>query len=70
MIIGWNGNAYPCCFDYKGDYNIGDIKKSGVYGVWNSKEARLIRNQIKNKNLLEICKTDCSSTRELLEEEL
>jgi MoaA/NifB/PqqE/SkfB family radical SAM enzyme len=70
MVIGWDGQAYPCCFDYRGECVLGDVREDGVLGVWHSEEAKAARASVQRGELLGICRTDCSCTRALMEESL
>ncbi len=43
MQILWNGDVVPCCYDFNGEYIIGNVYKQGLLGVWNSKKYDSIR---------------------------
>jgi len=62
MVINWDGSVNPCCWDYKGEYNLGNVRDEGVYGIWNNLRALKHRNEIKQGNLLKIC-VDCASSK-------
>ena len=62
MVINWDGSVNPCCWDYKGEYNFGNVRDEGVYGVWNNMKTSKHRAEIKQKNFLEIC-VDCANSK-------
>jgi len=62
MVINWDGSVNPCCWDYNGEYNLGNVRDEGVYGVWNNMRALKHRREIKQKNFLEIC-VDCANSK-------
>jgi len=62
MVINWDGSVNPCCWDYKGEYNFGNVRDEGVYGIWNNMRASKHRERIKQKNFLEIC-VDCANSK-------
>jgi radical SAM protein with 4Fe4S-binding SPASM domain len=58
MVINWNGDVNPCCWDYEGKIILGNVKDSGVFGVWDSQNMEKSHNTIKNKEYYPIC-IDC-----------
>lgn len=62
LIFDYNGNAYPCCPDYRGILCFGNIKKKSVKDLFNCKEAIELRQQLKDGTAFkkEPCKS-CSS---------
>jgi MoaA/NifB/PqqE/SkfB family radical SAM enzyme len=62
MVINWDGSVNPCCWDYRGEHNLGNVKDMGVYGVWNNLRALKHRAEIKKGNFLEIC-VDCANSK-------
>ena len=62
MVINWDGSVNPCCWDYKGEYHLGNVRDEGVYRVWNSLRALKHRNEIKQGNFLKIC-VDCANSK-------
>ncbi len=57
----WNGDVTICCYDYDGDYVVGNILDDGGFeNVWRSKKYREIRRKIINAEL-ELCKR-CGNT--------
>jgi radical SAM protein with 4Fe4S-binding SPASM domain len=59
--ILWNGDVTTCCYDYDGDYVIGNVFTDGGFKkVWKSREYRKIRKKIVRQKL-KICKT-CDHT--------
>ncbi len=43
MQILWNGDVVPCCYDFNGDYIIGNVLESGLKNVWESKKYQSLR---------------------------
>lgn len=62
MVINWDGSVNPCCWDYKGEYNFGNVREQGVYGVWNNIIAFKHRNNIRQRKFLDIC-VDCANSK-------
>jgi radical SAM protein with 4Fe4S-binding SPASM domain len=55
--ILWNGDVTTCCYDYDGDYVIGNVFTDGGFKkIWKSKKYRDTRKKIIRQEL-EICKT-------------
>jgi radical SAM protein with 4Fe4S-binding SPASM domain len=54
--ILWNGDVTTCCYDYDGDYVIGNVFSGGGFKkIWKSRKYRDVRRKIV-KQELEICK--------------
>ena len=62
MVINWDGSVNPCCWDYRGEYQFGNVRELGVYGVWNNFVASRHRNQIRQGKFLDIC-VDCANSK-------
>jgi len=62
MVINWDGSVNPCCWDYTGKYNLGNVHEKGVYGVWNNVVASRHRNQIRTGKFLDIC-INCANSK-------
>lgn len=62
MVVNWDGSVNPCCWDYTGKYNLGNVGKEGVYKVWNGFTALNHRNLIKKRNFLDIC-INCADSK-------
>lgn len=62
MVINWDGSVNPCCWDYRGQYNFGNVREEGVYGIWNNLVSSRHRDQIRNKKFLDIC-VDCANSK-------
>jgi radical SAM protein with 4Fe4S-binding SPASM domain len=55
--ILWNGDVTVCCYDYDGDYVIGNVFSDGGFKkLWKSGKYRAIRKKIVRQQL-KICKT-------------
>ncbi len=62
MVINWDGSVNPCCWDYKGKHDFGNVRDEGVYGVWNNITASKHRDQIRRGRFLDIC-VDCANSK-------
>ncbi len=43
MQILWDGNVVPCCYDFNGEFIIGNVLKDGVKAVWESERYKKLR---------------------------
>lgn len=59
LIVNWDGSVNPCCWDYKGEHYLGNVKDDGVYAVWNSGRAREWRDRVFFGQFPEICVAGC-----------
>jgi len=50
LIFNWAGVAFPCCPDIKEQLALGDINKSSIKEIFNSKQAKFLRKRLKNGN--------------------
>ncbi len=62
IVINWDGSVNPCCWDYFGEHNFGNVKDRGVYAIWNYISYYQHRNNIKNNKFLKIC-VDCANSK-------
>jgi radical SAM protein with 4Fe4S-binding SPASM domain len=62
MVINWDGSVNPCCWDYKGEYHLGNVKEEGVYGIWKNITSSMHRNNIRQGKFLDIC-VDCANSK-------
>jgi hypothetical protein len=63
LIFEWDGTATPCCPDYKSLIKFDNIMNKSMKEIFNSKRAKLLRAQLKDKSAFDIypaCR-DCSS---------
>ncbi|MBS3075832.1 SPASM domain-containing protein [Candidatus Pacearchaeota archaeon] len=57
MIINWDGEVVPCCFDMNNLHVLGNAFKQGVKKIWNNKEYIDFRKKIlQNKKEIILCK--------------
>lgn len=56
IVINWNGNINPCCWDYEGEIILGNAADSTIEEIWNSETVRLHREKMKSNSHYEICK--------------
>ncbi len=56
LVINWNGNVNACIYDYQNKYNLGNVKTSSVFEIWNSKKLRNFRKRVlNNKENMSLC---------------
>jgi len=62
LVFNWSGDAMVCCVDLSEKLKMGNIHDKAIYEIFNSKEAKEFRKQLKNKSAFKLdpCKT-CSS---------
>lgn len=53
MIVNWDGDVVPCCYDYDKKYILGNVKKKKLAEMWNGPEMQRLRqefldNEVKN----------------------
>jgi len=58
MQILWNGDVVPCCYDFNGEYVIGNVFKNGVKEIWQSTSYNSLRKLNKDHKItsIPICK--------------
>lgn len=58
MQILWNGDVVPCCYDFNGEFIIGNVLKDGVKSVWESKRYEKLRQLNREYKLssIDLCK--------------
>ncbi len=60
LVVTWNGNVVPCCFDKDAKYVLGDITNSPLTKTWKSKEYQGFRKGVfTNRKEIDIC-ANCS----------
>ncbi len=45
LVIRWNGKVVPCCADLTGQIELGDLKRSSLWEIWNGEPLRQLRRQ-------------------------
>lgn len=62
LLIDYQGNVILCCNDYFSKIKFGNIKNESILNIWNKKEFKKIRNELKKGNFrLDMCKK-CKTT--------
>ena len=57
MVISWEGNISPCCFDKDSTFILGNLKKDNALAIWNSTFFNDFRHNIlKNRKKITICR--------------
>ncbi len=55
MVINWNGDVNLCCWDYEGKIVVGNVKKQGVFGTWQSQKMKNLKDRLNNEKIIEYC---------------
>lgn len=50
MQVLWNGLVVPCCYDFDGKIDLGDLKKESVSEIWNGEKYNMFRQLHKNRD--------------------
>ncbi|MFT4308622.1 MAG: radical SAM/SPASM domain-containing protein [Candidatus Woesearchaeota archaeon] len=66
MVINWNGDVNPCCWDYTGSYVLGNVDREGVFGVWDSIRSQDHRKRMEAADYYPIC-ANCGRDGTLIE---
>ena len=57
LVINYRGDIVLCCNDFYSTKTFGNLKEESLIDIWNKKEYKLIRNELKEGILiLDICK--------------
>jgi radical SAM protein with 4Fe4S-binding SPASM domain len=48
LVINWSGTVNPCCYDYQGDYLLGNVNEQSIAQVWKGDSLRALRDAIKH----------------------
>lgn len=59
MAVLWDGTVIPCCVDYDGELQLGNIRQETVDSIWNGFAIKRLRKRHLNKNFPQMCK-NCS----------
>jgi radical SAM protein with 4Fe4S-binding SPASM domain len=62
LTIRSDGAVVPCCYDLTSQLVMGNILKESLTDIWNGQMYSLLRESIKSKNYISICKT-CAVVR-------
>jgi radical SAM protein with 4Fe4S-binding SPASM domain len=67
VLIGWNGEVYPCCDDYSGYYMVGNANQQTLRAIWHDAPLTAMRKIMQGKNRLSLklcrerdCGIDCT----------
>ena len=55
LTVQVNGDVVPCCRDPKGEYVLGNVFRQPVEEIWNSKQIRRLRRDIRKKKTPPLC---------------
>ena len=62
MVLNWDGDVVPCCFDMNNLFVFGNALENSIKGIWNSENYVNFRKMIlKNKSASPLCK-NCPGT--------
>jgi len=54
--ILWDGRVVPCCFDYDGEYILGDVTNNSIREIWNNEKYAGLRGaHLKNNKKISLC---------------
>lgn len=60
LVITWDGDIVPCCFDKDAEYKMGNLNKELFKKIWRNSSYKNFRKKvISNRNKIEIC-CNCS----------
>jgi len=59
LVINWDGQVTPCCYDRDGTYEFGNAAE-GMQTVWNGQRLQTFRRAVKSSELPTICRR-CSA---------
>ena len=62
IVINWDGSVNPCCFDYKGEYILGNVKDDTIFQIWNSEKSKKLREGISRSEFPSFC-VDCAGSK-------
>lgn len=61
MVITWDGDIIPCCFDKNATHKVGNIKDQDLLNLWLSEQFTRFRKKIlQNRKNVEMCR-NCTS---------
>lgn len=59
LVIQWNGDVAPCCYDANGQINLGNLIHQDFKEVWNGKKIKnlrkIMKKQYQGEKILTIC---------------
>lgn len=56
LVITWDGNVIPCCYDKHADYIMGNISSEKMINIWKSKKFSDFKKEVlKNRKKIPIC---------------
>lgn len=55
LVINWNGEVNPCCWDYFNSTVVGNVSSTSVFDVWNSCYVKTLQKKIQEKKYLPFC---------------
>ena len=56
VVVLWDGKVVPCCADYEGELQIGNVLNETVDSIWNGLAMRRLRKRHMDKDFPQICK--------------
>lgn len=64
MVITWDGDVLPCCFDKNATHKVGNIKDLDLLSIWFSEQFNRFRKKIlQNRKNIEMCRNCTSGLR-------
>lgn len=56
MLINSDGNVYPCCFDFRLHFPLGNARDNSIKDIWNGKSFQEFRSSYLDSNMPDICR--------------
>ena len=54
LQILWNGDVVPCCYDFNGEYILGNVLEQGLTAVWTGEKYQKLRNRNREYQITQI----------------
>jgi radical SAM protein with 4Fe4S-binding SPASM domain len=57
LVITWDGNVVPCCYDKNADHPTGNLMSESLQEIWKNQHYSHFRKQVlKNRSETDICR--------------
>ncbi len=57
IVLTWEGNVVPCCYDKNADYQAGNLLNDSLEAIWKNQRYTSFRQQVlNNRSEIEICR--------------
>ncbi|MDO4189584.1 MAG: SPASM domain-containing protein, partial [Lachnospiraceae bacterium] len=65
LMVDCNGNVFPCCVEWGKNIRLGNIKDATLGEMWNGEKINILRKQIKEGKLCNVCKSCLNSMSDI-----